>query len=358
MSMRVGIIGTGWGVNVQVPMFRAAGLEISALYSRDKAKAEKLCSKLKIPHAFDSVEQLVACPDVDLVSVVSPTYLHAEHAIAVLRGGKHLLSDKPMACTASEAQAIVAEAQARPAQIAIIDHEVRFNHFVQAAREVIAAGALGTIRHVTANFMVNMGGLGKNYTWWHDRKKGGGVSGALGVHVIDLCRFISGQKIATLSGKASTFVQEKPVKNKPGETAQATADDAFSIVGSLDAGGHIQIFVSGVSTAKPHRCITVVGEVGSIVIDLETATMTHTDAKGKPVQEMKEPDMNIPDAFGHGTVLLAKALAASEGRADASSLAPACSVVEGAYVQSVIDAMWQSSDAAGAEVSVGQAAKL
>lgn len=351
--MRVGIIGTGWGCNVQVPFFRAAGLEVVAIYSRDIAKAKKVCEKLKVPHAFDSVAALCASPEVDLVSVASPTYLHAEHAIQVLKAGKHLLSDKPTAVTAAEAATIVAEAQRRPQQISIIDHEMRFLHFTQAARDLIASGAIGKVRHVSASFLLNMGGLGKNHSWWHEREKGGGVSGALGVHVIDMCAFLTGERIVKLSGLASTFITDKPVKGTK-ETKTATADDCFSIAGSLSGGGAINIVVNGVSHANAERQIRIVGESGSIVVNIQDNTATHFDAKGKEVIKIEEPDMNAPDAFAHGTLLIAKALAASGGSPSSPSLAPACQIADGAYVQSVIDAMLKSSDAGSLEI-VGSA---
>merc|ERR1719422_1282956 len=157
MPLRVGIIGTGWGCKVQAPLFRNAGLEVTAVYSRDQAKADKFAANLKIAHAFNSIDAICNCSEVDIVSIVSPTFLHAEHAIAALRAGKHILSDKPTAVTASQA------ATKRPNQIAIIDHELRFLKFVQAARGLVTSGVLGNIRHVTSQFMVNMGGLGKNF---------------------------------------------------------------------------------------------------------------------------------------------------------------------------------------------------
>eukprot|EP00747_Dinoflagellata_sp_TGD_P070335 gnl/TRDRNA2_/TRDRNA2_156550_c0_seq1.p1 gnl/TRDRNA2_/TRDRNA2_156550_c0~~gnl/TRDRNA2_/TRDRNA2_156550_c0_seq1.p1 ORF type:complete len:358 (-),score=81.15 gnl/TRDRNA2_/TRDRNA2_156550_c0_seq1:106-1179(-) len=357
MPMKVGIIGTGWGCNVQIPFFRAAGLEVTAIYSRDMAKAKKMCDKLKVPHAFDSVAALCASPEVDLVSVVSPTYLHAAHALEVLRAGKHLLSDKPTAVTAAEAATIVAEAQRRPKQIAIIDHEMRFLHYTQAARDMVTSGAIGPVRHVAASFLVNMGGLGKNHSWWHEREKGGGVSGALGVHVIDLCAFITGERITKLSGLASTFIKAKAVKGTQ-ETKTATADDCFSIAGSLSGGGAINITVNGLSHAKPERQIRIVGELGSIVVNIEQNTTLHFDAKGKEVKKIEEPDMSAPDAFAHGTFLIAKALATSEGSPSSPTLAPACQVADGAYVQSVVDAMLKSSDAGSVQAVAAPLARL
>ena len=102
--VKVGIIGTNWGGKVQTPIFRAAGLEVVAIYSRKKEKAQKLCDKLNVKYAFDSVEELCNCPEVDVVSVTSPTYLHAQHALTALRAGKHVLSDKPGGANVPEVQ--------------------------------------------------------------------------------------------------------------------------------------------------------------------------------------------------------------------------------------------------------------
>mmetsp|Transcript_81531 Transcript_81531/g.231030 ORF Transcript_81531/g.231030 Transcript_81531/m.231030 type:complete len:359 (-) Transcript_81531:175-1251(-) len=358
MPLRVGIIGTGWGCNVQAPLFRDAGLEVTAIYSRDRAKAEKKCASLRVPHAFDSVEALCGSPEVDVVSVVSPTFLHAEHALAALRAGKHLLSDKPTAVTARQAAAIAEEAAKRPGQIAIIDHELRFLKFVQAARELVTSGAIGAVRHVTSQFMVNMGGLGRNFSWWHDRSMGGGVSGALGVHVIDLCAFVTGSRISTVAGQASTFVREKPVRGSS-ESRAATADDFFTISGRMDNGAAVSIVVSGVSQAKPNRNVTVVGDKGSVVVDMERVTTTHFDAAGKAAATVTEKDMRAPDAFMQGTFALAQALAASGGDPSAAALAPACRIADGVYVQSVIDAMLASSDSgATAKVALPPTSRL
>ena len=70
MPVNVGIIGTNWGAKTQVPIFRAAGLEVVALYSRRLEKAQGICEKADIAHAFDSVEDLCNCPDVDVVSML------------------------------------------------------------------------------------------------------------------------------------------------------------------------------------------------------------------------------------------------------------------------------------------------
>ena len=368
--MRVGIIGTGWGCSVQVPFFRQAGLEVVAIYSRDLSKARRLCEELEVPHAFDSVAALLACADVELVSVVSPTFLHAEHALAALRAGKHVLTDKPMALNAAQAAPLVAAAAAAAAagQIALVDHELRFLRCVQAARAWVVGGAIGALRHASASFLVHMRGLGRTHSWWHERARGGGVSGALGVHVVDLVHFVTGRRLARVAGRASTFLLERP-----GGTA--TADDAFTIDGVFAApvapaaaalaaapAAVASIVVDGLASVPAERRLVLLGSEGAVVLDLVACTATRFDKKGREAEAVAEEDedhepepweMAAPDAFVHGTFAIGQALARSGGDPRSPSLAGVgCSFADGAYVAAVMDAMRASSDGGGARREV------
>ena len=102
MALRVGIIGTGWGLKVQVPQFRAAGLEISAIYSRSPDRAQAIAEEHAIPHAFSSIDDLVNSEAVDLVSVVGPTHERHSAVLKACEAGKHVLSEKPMALNAQQ----------------------------------------------------------------------------------------------------------------------------------------------------------------------------------------------------------------------------------------------------------------
>ena len=381
--MRVGIIGTGWGVSVQLPLFQQAGLEVVALYSRDLAKARQLCVDNDIDPttgAYDDIAALLACKRVQLVSVVSPTFLHVVHALAALRAGKHVLCDKPLAVTAAEAAPLVAwEAEAatdcgKPRQIALVDHELRFLRCVQAARVWCGVGSgsggvgdggeggegggdhpvIGALRHASASFLVNMRGLGmRAHSWWHERARGGGISAAMGVHVVDLLAFVTGRRFVSLSGAARTFITERP-------GGRADADDGFSIDGTLGgAGGALaSVVVNGLATIPAERKLVLLGMDGAVVLDLVACTATRYDRKGREQEVVAEEDeekgwsMAAPDAFVHGTFALAAALqVADDGDGDATSSAAlrvGCTLEEGAYVVAVMDAMRASSDAGGA----------
>ncbi|HJW47857.1 MAG TPA: Gfo/Idh/MocA family oxidoreductase [Candidatus Limnocylindria bacterium] len=94
MTLRVGIVGTGFGARVQVPGFRAAGYEVTAICSADPARARAAAEQAHIPAAIDTVDQLVERNDVDVVCVASPPTLHREHTLKALAAGKHVICEK------------------------------------------------------------------------------------------------------------------------------------------------------------------------------------------------------------------------------------------------------------------------
>eukprot|EP01065_Artemidia_motanka_P025685 TRINITY_DN30666_c0_g1_i1.p2 TRINITY_DN30666_c0_g1~~TRINITY_DN30666_c0_g1_i1.p2 ORF type:complete len:359 (+),score=134.15 TRINITY_DN30666_c0_g1_i1:77-1153(+) len=354
--LRVGIIGTGWGINVHLPVFRAAGMQVTAVYSRSMDKARKIADRHKLQHAFDSVEALCRCADVDLVTVTSPTYLHAEHAEVVLRSGKHLLCDKPVAVGARSA-ARLAAVPAPAGKIAVVDHELRFLDSVRAAREAVQSGQIGDVRHVNAVFHADMKGLGQTFGWWHERSKGGGITGAVGVHVIDCLHYILGRKVARLTAAEGIFAPTRAAARGSAEKKAVTAEDMFTFIGELQGGGLVTVSVSGCHPGPPERVFTFVGSSGSVRLDLVVPSAIVKNAKGKKVSEVKDPK-TAPDAFIIGTAKLAAALQKAAA-GDSAALSGASTLRDGVYTQAVVDAVHSSADSGGSPQLVQEpAAKL
>jgi predicted dehydrogenase len=258
----------GWAIRVQLPIFRKAGLEVTAIYSRDAARADKLAKQHNIKHGFSSVESLCACPDVDIVSIVSPTHLHAEHAMIVLQAGKHLLCDKPMDADLQAAIRLLELSKTKRNQIAIIDHELRFLDCAQHARNsVCEAKTIGDIVSVSANFELSMS-FGAKHSWWYTKEMGGGILGAVGVHVIDLCYFITGKKIQKLVALRDSQVKALPSRDNPKEMISCTAEDWVSVIGVLEGGQHFSISLNS-SGSAPNRTISVMGTKGAALLNLD-----------------------------------------------------------------------------------------
>lgn len=358
MPVGMGIIGTNWGGKVQTPIFKAAGLEVVAIYSRDKKKAQQACDKQGIKYAFDSVEELCACPEVQVVSVTSPTYLHSEHAITALRAGKHVLSDKPGGANVAEVEAMVREAQSRPNQLAIIDHEMRFTETVMAARKAILEDQLiGDLRHIDSNQMMNFGSFGPNHVWWNEKEKGGGILGAAGVHFIDQLHFITGQKMTHAHGITETFVKSKQMHPKDWKSEEdktkmlpCTAEEYVGIQFRCENGAVGSLSLSGVMTGQGGGLTYFNGTKGSA--KLGNGKLFVYDPKGKVVAEAT--DSRLPDelrkvAGNHagapalGTFNIAKAIKTFVETGHRGDLTLACSFEDSLYNQKVIDTVRASA---------------
>jgi len=170
---RIGIIGTGWGARVQVPAFRDAGLDVTGIAGAHRNKTRRVAEELDVK-AYDDWRELIAADDVDLVSIVTPPAEHVAMAIASLDGGKHVLSEKPAALNAREAEQLVDAAQSHPTQLALIDHELRFLPAWRAARERVRE--LGAIRYIEVRYASpSRGDRTREWNWWSDATRGGGV---------------------------------------------------------------------------------------------------------------------------------------------------------------------------------------
>ncbi len=101
--LKFGTIGSGWICEEYIRGAESTGLwELSAVYSRDRARAEEFAEKHGAKYSFTDIEALAACPEVDAVYVASPNALHYEQCRAVLSLGKHVICEKPLCAQADK----------------------------------------------------------------------------------------------------------------------------------------------------------------------------------------------------------------------------------------------------------------
>ena len=244
---RLGIIGTGWGARVQVPAFRSAGFEITAIAGASESKTQQIARDLAIPFATADWRQLIERADVELVSVVAPPSLHREMALAVMNGGKHLLSEKPTALDAAEAQAMM-DAAKKVSTIAIIDHELRFLPSWRALKAQIET--IGAIRNIDCRYTsAGRGDRQRAWNWWSDAAAGGGVFGAVGSHLIDAVRYFAGE-ITETRATLRTTIDERPYD---GSSRRVTSDDLTLAELRLESGASATMsFVSRRRSRRAH----------------------------------------------------------------------------------------------------------
>lgn len=150
-TIKWGILGSGGIARQMAEALQVLpDAELIAIGSRSRDKADAFGQEFNLPLRFDRYEDLVACPDVDVVYIATPHSSHARDATLALRAGKPVLCEKALTVNAREAEALIAEARAG----GLFLMEAMWTRFVPAMaklREWIATGAIGDICHVSAN---------------------------------------------------------------------------------------------------------------------------------------------------------------------------------------------------------------
>ena len=345
MTLRIGIVGTGFAKRVQLPGLRLVpGVEVTAISSGHRANAEAVARELAIPHVFDDGVELAAADVTDLVIVSSTPASHARYAIAALEAGHHLLCEKPLALDAAEARHIVAAAERRPGQVAWVDHELRYEPNRRRIRELVREGAIGDVQHIEIALKPYIRGDGRPqapdapWTWWFDAAQGGGILGAVGSHLIDLCRFWTGREVVQVDGRAHTFVRERV--DAAGTARRATADEFASAVLTLAGGVVVTLTLSIVAQHGPGHFTQISGTDGTLVLTGET--QLELGKRGEPLQDISVPDdlsgkTAVNNMWARSFVRLMRDLVATIGGARPAS-EPA-GVRDGWQIQRVLDAI-------------------
>lgn len=321
--VKIGIIGRGWGERVQTPAFREAGLEVAMTAGHD--------NWLEV---IDS--------DVDLVSIVTPPSEHLAMATAALDAGKHVLSEKPTAMNAHEAEQLLAAARRYPDRIAIIDHELRFLPAWRAARERIRE--LGGVRYAEVRYASpGRGDRTRAWNWWSDADRGGGIWGAVGSHFVDALRYF-GMEIDAVQALLHTMIAERSGR-------AVTSDDFASVNLRLRDGGVAAMTFSAVSSGPDEpSTLTIHCEDGAIRLVNEEALLARrggTFERFAGEEMAKRPGNSPGGAFGSGTLYLAHALRAALDDGDRDALAPAATFEDGLAQQRVLDAARRSNASEG-----------
>ena len=179
--MRVGVVGYGYaGRNFHsylIPL--AEGLQLEAIASSDPGKRARIPAERGC-RAVASFEDLIADPAIDLVVLATPHDTHAPLAVAALRAGKHVVTDKVMCLSVAEADAMIAAARESGRMLSVF-HNRRWDWDYQTVRSVIASGLIGK----PYLFECAVLGYGQPRGWRGDPQRSGGVLHDWGAHLVD-----------------------------------------------------------------------------------------------------------------------------------------------------------------------------
>ena len=188
--------------------------------------------------------------DIDVIDILTPTYLHKEMAVAAMKAGKHVICEKPCSLTWEECHEM-AETAAKAGVVSYLNHNYRRVPAVALAKQMIEEGKLGTIYHYRGSYLQEWI-MDENFpVTWQLKKEtaGGGALYDLASHNVDLARYLVGEPVA-VTAMLKTFVKERP---EPGENSA--------------------VFSAGDTSGSQKKLPVTVDDAASLVLEFENGAM-------------------------------------------------------------------------------------
>ena len=296
MAIRIGVVGVGFGTQVQIPGFQSEGYEVVAVCARREERAREAAARFAIPHVYTDITQLLKHPGLDAVSIVTPPHLHHQMGLAALQAGKHVLLEKPFALNVKEAWDLFAESKRRPGQAAMVGHEFRFAPPRAYIKELISQGYLGTLNVAELSLLMGMpmrpaaaqqareapgvralADPPPLPPWGPaaDLDMGGGLHKALGSHYIDCLRDWFGD----VNGVSARLVTNNPdrLDVATGQIRKATADDSFAFTLTSAKGGWATMTASFGAHYGPGARLELFGTQGTLTTSHQGPNPTSFD---------------------------------------------------------------------------------
>ena len=228
--IKVGVIGTGGISGVHLGGYsRNPNVEIYALCDINEKNLAKRAEEYKVSRTFTDYREMLALKELDAVSVCTWNSAHAECAIAALRAGKHVLCEKPMALNTAQAQEMEKAAKEN-GKLLMIGFVRRFGNDCAVLKDFIDSGSFGEIYYAKAQYLRRKGCPGG---WFGDKSRsGGGPLIDLGVHVIDLCRYLMGgpQPVSVYGATFNKLGDRRHIKDARGYSSTVVSkDDIFDV---------------------------------------------------------------------------------------------------------------------------------
>ena len=277
--LRAGVVGLGWAGQQHMAAYAAQpGVELVAIAGMETPQLARLGDEYGIAddHRFADWKDLVARGDLDVVSIATPTTLHAPIAVGALDAGLHVLCEKPMAENADIAKTMVEAARRNDKVLDIV-----FNHRrrgdVQALKKIIDAGLLGHVYYAKAGWLRREGipGLGSWFT--RAATAGGGPLMDIGVHMLDMAMHLLGEPDVS-AATAATYAEFGPrgkggsgygsVKMGAGSETEFDVEDLSTAFLRLGDGGTLLLESSWAQWIPHDQCyVTVYGSDGGASIE-------------------------------------------------------------------------------------------
>ena len=250
----IGVLAMGWmgmthsrAYQQVVNRFPASGIvpKLKICADTEPGRTREATQRFGFARETGDWREVLADPEVEVVSITSPNWLHREMCLAALEAGKHVFCEKPVGRDASETGEIVAAAAGSGLQT-FTGFCYRWSPVVQHLRELIESGRLGQLTHYRGRFFCSYGHNPHNVlSWRFEREKAGtGVLGDLMSHVVDMALMLAGP-LAEVVSQDETYISERPLPSETGTHFAVREDGPRGPVTNEDYVGSMVRFANG-----------------------------------------------------------------------------------------------------------------
>lgn len=235
--MRLLVVGTGnmAGLQVQRGWGKIEGVELVGAVDVDMARLEAFASTHAVPRTFSTLDAAIAWGEFDAATVVAPDPQHHPLVLKLIAAGKHVFCEKPLAQNYTLAAEMV-DAAETSGLINMVNLTYRNVAELHKARELIASGVIGEVKHIEASYLQHWlalrdfndtASLSGMWLWRLSTGHGSnGTLGDIGIHILDFTTFAIGQPIVAMNSRLQTF--RKVEGDRIGEYV-LDANDSFII---------------------------------------------------------------------------------------------------------------------------------
>jgi len=199
-KLKAGVIGAGWVSGEPIAAYvRNPHVEFVGIASRTREGAERKAREVGVDcRVYDTVDQLIDDPEINLVSICSPPNVHAEQVIKCAQAGKHLVIEKPVAMNRVDVWRMQDAVRAAGVKT-VVSFVLRWNPLFETIKSLLAQGALGNIFYLEADYWHWVGPHYGQYRWSRTKEAGGSSLLSAGCHAVDALRWFGGE-IVEVSG--------------------------------------------------------------------------------------------------------------------------------------------------------------
>jgi predicted dehydrogenase len=262
MKQVAAVVGAGFVGKAHIEALRRLPMPVRGTLVSSGERSAAAAKALGLERAYTSVDEIAADPEITVVHICTPNYVHFEQTAKLLRAGKHVLCEKPLAMDSRESATLVALAK-ETNRVGGVAHNLRYYPLCIQARALIESGAIGQVKLVHGGFLQDWLTYPTDWNWRLESKLGGELRAVsdIGTHWLDLIQWITGQKVEELCADLATVV---PVRHKPRGHVESFSsakniatdempietDDYASVLVHLDHGAKGVFTVSQVSAGR------------------------------------------------------------------------------------------------------------